>query len=51
MNCLRIPSLLVLASLLLGGCATRPVNPPITQVDPHAGYRFETRQAQHQGQG
>ena len=32
--------------LLLGGCATRPINPPITQVDPRAGYRFETRQAQ-----
>ena len=42
---LRKPILLVLASLLLGGCATRPVNPPITHVDPHAGYRFETRQA------
>jgi NTE family protein len=37
---------LVLASLLLlGGCATRPINPPITQIDPSAGYRFETRQA------
>jgi len=34
-----------LAALLLGGCATRPVNPPITQVDPTAGYRFETRLA------
>jgi NTE family protein len=33
----------VFAALLLGGCATRPVNPPITQVDPSAGYRFETR--------
>ena len=33
----------VLAALLGGGCATRPVNPPITQVDPSAGYRFETR--------
>ena len=30
------------ASLVLGGCATRPANPPITQVDPTAGYRFET---------
>ena len=44
---LRRPSLLALASLLLlGGCATRPVNPPITQADPSTGYRFETRQAQ-----
>ena len=41
------PSLLVLASLLLlGACATRPVNPPITQADLKSGYRFETRQAQ-----
>ncbi len=33
----------VLAALLAGGCATRPANPPITQVDHSAGYRFETR--------
>jgi len=47
MTRLRIPSLLVLASLLLlGGCATRPINPPITQTDPITGYRFEVRQAQ-----
>src|SRR6266480_2124567 len=46
MTRLRMPSWLVLASLLLlGGCATRPINPPITQVDPSKGYRFETRQA------
>jgi NTE family protein len=32
--------------LLTGGCATRPVNPPIAQADPKAGYRFETHQAQ-----
>ena len=32
--------------LLAGGCATRPVNPPIARTDPSAGYRFETRQAQ-----
>ncbi len=43
---LRVRSLRILALvLLLGGCATRPINPPITQADPHAGYRFETRQA------
>src|ERR1700716_253529 len=29
-----------------GGCATRPVNPPIAQADPSTGYRFEVRQAQ-----
>jgi NTE family protein len=54
MNPSRIVSLSILAlPLLLGGCATalRPVNPPITQVDPSGGYRFETRQAQNQGQG
>src|SRR2546423_12194911 len=37
---------LILALLLLGGCATRPVNPPISQADPRTGYRFETRQAE-----
>ncbi len=37
-------SLMVLASfLLLVGCAHRPINPPITQVDPKAGYRALTR--------
>ena len=45
------PSRFVLLStlavlLLLGGCATRPINPPITQADPSKGYRYETRQAE-----
>ena len=31
--------------LVLAGCATRPVNPPITHTNPSSGYRFETRQA------
>ena len=45
MTRLCTPSLFVLAlSLLLGGCATRPVNPPITRTDPTAGYSFEARQ-------
>lgn len=35
-----------MALMLLCGCASRPVNPPIAQVDPQAGYRFETHQAQ-----
>jgi NTE family protein len=35
--------LVVILLLLLGGCASRPINPPITQADPTAGYRFETR--------
>ena len=33
------------ALLLLGGCATRPINPPIAQADPGSGYRLDTRQA------
>ena len=46
MTRLYLPALLLLAALLLlGGCASRPVNPPITQTDPRTGYRFETRQA------
>jgi NTE family protein len=33
-----------LAALLgLGGCATAPINPPITHADPTAGYRYQTR--------
>ena len=44
-----LPALL-LALLALGGCATRPVNPPITQADPHAGYRLATRQAHFKDQ-
>ena len=28
---------------LLSGCATRPVNPPVTKTNPDGGYRFETR--------
>jgi NTE family protein len=46
MVCFRPTVLLILAMLgFLGGCATRPVNPPVTQVDPGVGYRFEARQA------
>ena len=46
MSSLQMPAFWVLTSLLLlGGCATRPINPPITQADPSTGYRFETRQA------
>ena len=42
---LRNPAVLVpVLLLLLGGCATRPVNPPITSTDLKAGYRLETRQ-------
>ena len=34
----------VVAGLALGGCATRPVNPPLTHVNTNAGYTFQTRQ-------
>ncbi len=38
-------SLSILALLLvLGGCASRPVNPRLTQVEPNTGYTFQTRQ-------
>jgi NTE family protein len=41
----RLSWLIIVAVLLmLGGCATRPVNPPITQIDPNGGYGFQTRQ-------
>jgi NTE family protein len=35
----------MVALLAAGGCATRPINPPITQADPASGYRLATRQA------
>jgi NTE family protein len=31
------------ALLVLGGCASVPINPQIAHADPTAGYRFETR--------
>jgi NTE family protein len=43
----RAPALLVVCSLaILAGCATRPINPPIEQVELNQGYRYLTR-AQH----
>jgi len=38
-------SLSLALMVLLGGCASRPINPPITKADPDKGYRFQTRQA------
>src|SRR6266700_3514628 len=51
MNSLRMffPAALI-ALLTLGGCATRPVNPPITQVDPNAGYTFQNREKHFKSQ-
>jgi NTE family protein len=44
MTPLRTRSFLaVVFLLLLGGCATRPINPSLTQADSETGYRFETR--------
>ena len=39
-----LPAVLFSVLLGLGGCATRPINPPITQVDVNTGYTFQTRQ-------
>ena len=45
-RCSKGPAAALLAALLmLGGCATRPANPPIQHADPNAGYRYETRVA------
>jgi NTE family protein len=47
MRRLHVSALFALgALLLLGGCATRPINPPMSEVDRSAGYRFLTR-AEH----
>jgi len=35
----------IAAALLLAACASRPINPPITEVRPNEGYRLATRQA------
>ena len=36
--------LILVALLGLAGCATRPVNPPVTQANVESGYTFQTRQ-------
>ncbi len=38
----------ILAAAALAGCASRPINEPITQVDPKGGYRASTRMAKLQ---
>jgi NTE family protein len=45
-----LATLLSAATLGLAGCATRPVNPPITKVDPTGGYTFQTRQKHFKSQ-
>jgi NTE family protein len=35
--------LTLLSALILGGCATRPINPPIAQAGAGEGYRIESR--------
>jgi len=35
---------------MLGGCATRPINPPITQANLEMGYTFQTRQQHFKSQ-
>jgi NTE family protein len=51
MNRLQMLRLAALtALLLLGGCATRPVNPPLTAVDANSGYTFQTRQKHFKSQ-
>src|SRR6476469_79499 len=40
----RVLLLWLLGSLLLvGGCATRPINPPVSQITPGKGYQYGTR--------
>jgi NTE family protein len=51
MNQSRGVSLAILVLLfVLGGCATRPINPPIAKVEPDAGYTFQTRQKHFKSQ-
>jgi NTE family protein len=35
--------IIAVVALLLAGCATRPVNPPLSQYEPGAGYRWADR--------
>ncbi len=45
MNSRPFPTSIAIALLvLLGGCATRPINPPITEAGLSIGYTFQTRQ-------
>jgi len=35
----------LVAGLLIAGCATRPVNPPVTSIDEAGGYTLQSREA------
>jgi len=37
-------SLVVALAVLLGGCATRPINAPIRQASPSSGYQYQARE-------
>jgi len=51
MNRSRLISLSLFAVLLvLGGCATRPINPPIKEAAATLGYTFQTRQKHFKSQ-
>jgi NTE family protein len=51
MNRLQVLRLAALtALLLLGGCATRPINAPLKEVDANTGYTFQTRQKHFKSQ-
>lgn len=39
----------IVSIAMLVGCASRPINPPITHADSSAGYRFEVRRSQARG--
>jgi len=43
-------ALLPAALLALSGCATRPVNPPLTHADAASGYTYQTRQKHFRSQ-
>jgi NTE family protein len=45
------PLLCLLSLFALCGCASRPVNPRITQVHKSTGYRFETRHLNNHDKG
>jgi len=38
-SCESTADCLLIAVVALAGCASRPINEPIAQVDPQAGYR------------